>query len=154
MKVQNPMAQLIFEDLEGKIIEPSEDDLPYDVKGEKIIIGDSDFGVWYVDAYDHPELYLHKELEFKAQAFRPKSMEEDMFVPVRKIMTCCADDMRYYGYPCKMEEKIEIQKNQWVKVRARFEFEPLVYEDSRQPVLHLISLEPTEKPEEEIVYLG
>lgn len=154
LKVQNPMAQLIFEDLEGKIIEPSEDDLPYDVKGEKIIIGDSDFGVWYVDAYDHPELYLHKELEFKAQAFRPKSMEEDMFVPVRKIMTCCADDMRYYGYPCKMEEKIEIQKNQWVKVRARFEFEPLVYEDSRQPVLHLISLEPTEKPEEEIVYLG
>ena len=49
LKVQNPMAQLIFEDLEGKIIEPSEDDLPYDVKGEKIIIGDSDFGVWYVD---------------------------------------------------------------------------------------------------------
>ena len=53
------MAQLIFEDLEGKIIEPSEDDLPYDVKGDKIMIGDSDFGVWYVDAYDHPELYLH-----------------------------------------------------------------------------------------------
>ena len=95
-----------------------------------------------------------KELEFKAQTFRPKGMGEEMFVPVRKIMTCCADDMRYYGYPCKMEEKIDIQKNQWVKVRARFEFEPLVYEDSRQPVLHLISLEPTEKPEEEIVYLG
>ena len=154
LKVQNPMAQLIFEDLEGKIIEPSEEDLPYDVKGDRIVIGDSDFGIWYVDAYDHPDLYLHKELEFKAQTFRPKGMGEEMFVPVRKIMTCCADDMRYYGYPCKMEEKIDIQKNQWVKVRARFEFEPLVYEDSRQPVLHLISLEPTEKPEEEIVYLG
>ena len=41
-----------------------------------------------LDAYDHPELYLHKEVEFVAQAFRPKGMEENMFVPVRKIMTC------------------------------------------------------------------
>ncbi len=35
LKVQNPMAQLIFEDMQGKIIEPSEEDLPYDVKGDK-----------------------------------------------------------------------------------------------------------------------
>lgn len=32
LKVQNPMAQLLFEDMQGKIIEPSEEDLPYDVK--------------------------------------------------------------------------------------------------------------------------
>ena len=51
LKVQNPMAQLIFEDMQGKIIEPSEEDLPYDVKGDKIVLDDVDFGVWYVDAY-------------------------------------------------------------------------------------------------------
>ena len=61
LKVQNPMAQLIFEGIDGKIIEPSEEDLPYDVKGDKIVIEDMDFGIWYVDAYDHPDLYLHKE---------------------------------------------------------------------------------------------
>ena len=53
LKVQNPMAQLLFEDMQGKIIEPSEEDLPYDVKGDKIVLDDVDFGVWYVDAYDH-----------------------------------------------------------------------------------------------------
>ncbi|MCI5868993.1 MAG: hypothetical protein MR224_05715 [Dorea sp.] len=154
LKVQNPMAQLIFEGLDGKIIEPSEEDLPYDVKGDKIVIDDMDFGVWYVDAYDHPELYLHKEIEFKAQTFRPKGMKDNMFVPVRQIMTCCAADVRYYGYPCKSEKKIEITKRAWVRVRVRFEYESLAAFGSKQPVLYLIDMEPADQPEEEVVYLG
>lgn len=154
LKVQNPMAQLIFEGLDGKIIEPSEEDLPYDVKGDKIVIDDMDFGVWYVDAYDHPELYLHKEIEFKAQTFRPKGMKDNMFVPVRQIMTCCAADVRYYGYPCKAEKKIEITKRAWVRVRVRFEYESLAAFGSKQPVLYLIDMEPAVQPEEEVVYLG
>ncbi|MGN1193490.1 MAG: hypothetical protein ACI4S0_12555 [Dorea sp.] len=154
LKVQNPMAQLIFEGLDGKIIEPSEEDLPYDVKGDKIVIDDMDFGVWYVDAYDHPELYLHKEIEFKAQTFRPKGMKDNMFVPVRQIMTCCAADVRYYGYPCKAEKKIEITKRAWVRVRVRFEYESLAAFGSKQPVLYLIDMEPADQPEEEVVYLG
>ncbi|MGN1378343.1 MAG: GTP-binding protein [Dorea sp.] len=154
LKVQNPMAQLIFEGIDGKIIEPSEEDLPYDVKGDKIVIDDMDFGIWYVDAYDHPELYLHKEIEFKAQTFRPRGMKDDMFVPVRQIMTCCAADVRYYGYPCKAEKKIPISKREWVRIRARFEYESLAAFGSKQPVLYLIDMEPAEKPSEEVVYLG
>ena len=59
--------------MDGKIIQPSAADLPYDVKGDKIVVEDGDFGIWYVDAYDHPDLYLHKEIEFTAQAFRPRA---------------------------------------------------------------------------------
>lgn len=154
LKVQNPMAQLIFEDLDGKIIQPSEEDLPYDVKAEKIVIDDADFGIWYVDAYDHPELYLHKEIVFTAQAFRPKGMEEDMFVPVRKIMTCCADDIRFYGYPCHLPGKQSIPKNQWVRIHARFEYESVASFGSKQPVLYLKQMLPAEKPKEDVVYLG
>lgn len=154
LKIQNPMAQLIFEDLEGKIIQPSEEDLPYDVKGDKVVIGDDDFGIWYADAYDHPELYLHKEIEFRAQAFYPKGMKEDMFVPVRKIMTCCADDIRYYGYPCYLQRNQPAPKKQWIQVKARFEYESVAAFGSKQPVLYLIQMEPAEKPAEEIVYLG
>lgn len=154
LKVQNPMAQLIFEGTDGKIITPSAEDLPYDVRGEKIVIEDNDFGIWYVDACDHPELYMHKEVEFVAKAFRPKGMSEDMFVPVRKIMTCCADDMRFYGYPCKIEKGTEIPMKKWIRLRARFEYEAATSFGSEQPVLYLISLEPAEAPEEEVVYLG
>lgn len=154
LKVQNPMAQLIFEGTDGKIIQPSEEDLPYDVKGDKIVVDDMDFGIWYVDAYDHPNLYLGKEIEFVAQAFRPKGMGEDMFVPVRKIMTCCADDIRYYGYPCKVTGKTEIPLKKWVRVSAEFEFEAVTSFGNEQPVLYLKHIEPAEKPEEDVVYLG
>lgn len=154
LKVQNPMAQLIFEGLDGKIIEPSAEDLPYDVTGERIVIDDVDFGIWYVDAYDHPELYLHKEIEFVAQAFRPKGMEQNMFVPVRKIMTCCADDIRFYGYPCRITDKTEVPLKKWARIRARFEFEEAVSFGGKQPVLYLNYIEPAEKPKEDVVYLG
>ena len=154
LKVQNPMAQLIFEGTDGNIIQPSEEDLPYDVKGDKIIIEDMDFGIWYVDAYDHPNLYLGKDIEFVAQAFHPKGMSQDMFVPVRKIMTCCADDIRYYGYPCKVPAKTEIPFKKWIRICARFEFEAVTSFGNEQPVLYLKHMEPAEKPEEDVVYLG
>ena len=154
LKVQNPMAQLIFEDMQGKIIEPSEEDLPYDVKGDKIVLDDVDFGVWYVDAYDHPELYLHKEIDFKGQIFRPKGMPDNMFVPVREIMTCCAEDVRYYGYPCKAEKKIDVKAKSWMQIRARFEYEAVSSFGNKQPVLYLIDMEPAAEPEDKVVYLG
>lgn len=153
MKVQNPMAQLIFEGTDGKIIPPSPADLPYDVTGQKIVVEDSDFGIWYVDASDHPELYIHKEIEFTAKAFRPKGMGEDMFVPVRKFMTCCAEDMKYYGYPCKLEKETEIPLKKWLRIRARFEFEAIGPYGNEQPVLYLLSASPAEAPEDEVVYL-
>ena len=153
LKVQNPMAQLIFEGMDGRIIQPSKEDLPYDVKGDRIQIESEDFGIWYVDAYDHPKLYLHKEVEFVAQAFRPKGMEDNMFVPVRKIMTCCAEDLKFYGYPCKSEQPIVFKKGEWVRVLARFEYEQAVAFGNEQPVLYLIDLKPAERPKEDVVYL-
>lgn len=154
VKVQNPMSQLIFEDMEGHIMEPSEEDLPYDVKREIIEVGDTDFGVWYVDAYEHPQYYLNKEIRFLAQVFRPKGMEETMFVPGRKIMTCCAADIRFYGYPCKSGKKAVFEPRQWMRVRARFEYEAVTSFGSEQPVLYLIDLQPARAPEEDTVYLG
>ena len=77
-----------------------------------------------------------------------------MFVPVRKIMTCCADDIRFYGYPCRLPGKQEIPKHQWMHIKAKFGYEAVASFGSKQPVLYLIRMEPAEKPEEEIVYLG
>ena len=64
LKVQNPMAQLIFEGMDGKIIQPTAEDLPFDIKENPIKVEDEDFGIWYVDAYDHPDQYMDKEIEF------------------------------------------------------------------------------------------
>ena len=153
LKVQNPMAQLIFEDTQGRIIQPSSEDLPYDTQQDVIRIEDEDFGIWYVDAYDHPDRYLDKEVVFKAQIFRPKGMEDNMFVPVRKIMTCCAADIRFYGYPCKSKQKVEGDKKKYYQVTARFAYEAVGF-GNEQPVLYLEKLEEAPKPKEDVVYLG
>ena len=150
LKVQNPMAQLIFEGMDGKIIQPTAEDLPFDIKENPIKVEDEDFGIWYVDAYDHPDQYMDKEIEFVAQAFRPKGMKNDMFVPVRKIMTCCADDVRLYGYPCKIPKVTNIQMQKWYRVRVRYSFEPTEPFAPEQPVLYLMHIE----PEQDYVYLG
>ena len=103
---------------------------------------------------DGPELYLHKEIDFKGQIFRPKGMPDNMFVPVREIMTCCAEDVRYYGYPCKAEKKIDVKAKSWMQIRARFEYEAVSSFGNKQPVLYLIDMEPAAEPEDKVVYLG
>lgn len=154
VKIQNPMAQLIFEGMDGEIIPPSAEDLPYDVKGEKIVISDEDFGIWYVDVNDHPEYYQGKEIEFAAQVLCPKGMREDMFVPARKIMACCEDDVDFYGYPCKLDGQLCPQEGEWIQVRVRLEMErPFGYPDA-YPVLYLIDMRPGKVPDKEVVYLG
>ena len=107
-----------------------------------------------MDSFEYPERYIGKEIEFKAQAYRPRGMKEDMFVPVREIMTCCADDISPYGYPCKMKEKHDLVMKAWYKITARFEFEASEGYGRRQPMLYLTGIEKTEAPEEKIVYLG
>lgn len=154
VKVQNPVAEVLFESPDGKIIPPSEDDLPYDVRQKKIMVDDIDFGVWYVDAFEYPERYIGKEIEFKAQAYRPRGMKEDMFVPVREIMTCCADDIAPYGYPCKLNAKCDLEMKAWYKVTVKFAYEAPEGYGRRQPLLYLTAIEKTEAPEEAYVYLG
>ena len=72
-----------------------------------IELEDVDYGIWFIDAYEHPERYVGKELSFLAQIMRPQNMPNNMIVAGRQIMTCCADDIGIYGYPCKMMKKEE-----------------------------------------------
>lgn len=154
LKIQNPQAQLIFESTDGEIIPQGEEDLPFDIKADRIEIGDVDFGTWYADAYEHPEHYAHKEVVFLAQLFRPKGMPTSLMLPGRQIMTCCADDIRFYGYPCRLEKGTKIEQRSWARVTARFEFESFRQYAPKQPVLYLVEMEKAERPEDPVVYLG
>ena len=154
VKIQNPMGNLLFEDVNGNLIPPSADDLPYDVKGSEIVVGDDDFGAFYVDVMEHPEYYEHKNVIFKAQVIRPKGMPDNMFVPVRQIMTCCADDVGIYGHPCRMKDNGPIENKAWKKIKARVEYPDIPGVDELQPVLYLIDMENAVPPQNEIVYMG
>ena len=157
IKLQNPIAQLIFESVTGEIIEFGEEDLPYDIKAPAFTVDDIDYGTFFSDASENPERYLRKKITFLCQMFRPVGMPRNMFVPGRKIMACCAADIQFYGFPCKSDRPLRFANNSWHIITVEFGTEkrkdPRSGNPVQAPVLRLIDLKDAEAPAEEVVTL-
>ena len=146
----NYKAEIVFEDEQGEITEISEADLPYDVSADVIQIGPEAYGIWYIDCMDKQERYKGKVVEFTGMVLKSKNFPKNYFVPGRMAMTCCEADMTFLGYVCKAREAKNLETRQWVKVRAKIEYEEWQDYGGVGPVLYAQSVEPAE-PIKEIV---
>lgn len=151
IKALNQKADIILENKDGEVDEIFEDDLPYDLNQSEIELDDSGYGIWYLDSLDHIERYEGKTLSFTAQVLIPSGFPKGCFVPGRKAMTCCADDMTFLGFPCKWDAAGGLKNKQWVKVKATVSWEYWKDFDGEGPVLHAISVESCKAPKEEII---
>ena len=145
IKASNPQVQFIIEDTEGNIIQQGEDDLPFDRKADFIDLDDMDYGIWYLDASDHPEVYDGKRLRFRAQVYTSMRFKRGMFVPGRFVMTCCIQDTRFMGYICHYKGDLPFKKRDWVYVTVKFKYEYFSMYGEKGPVLYLESIEKAEK---------
>lgn len=148
----NNTARIFFENTDGSMDDGvADEDLPYDVKADPIRIGDKDFGIFYLDAMEHPERYDGKRIRAKGRAFRMQDMPKHCFVFGRHAMTCCVDDIGGIGFLCRYKDR-EPGTNDWIYLTAKAEasFSPLHGRDA----IILIEEEtaPAEPPEEELVY--
>ena len=151
MRATNPKAQVEFEREFGETFE-FEETLPYDIDAEVIEIEDIDFGIWYVDATDHPEHYEGKTVRFKGMVYKERSLGNSYFVPGRKVMTCCADDVAFLGFLCHTQNLDKLKRGQWITVTAQVRYEEKrEYSGQRGPVLYTKALKSAEAPENEIV---
>lgn len=151
IKAVNQKAEIIFEDANGEIDEIFEDDLPYDLEDDPIVLDNTGYGIWYIDSMDHLERYLDKKIQFTAQVLKPENFPKDAFVPGRMAMTCCAEDMSFLGYVCKYGETAKLEQRDWVKVTAVVKEEYWKDYNGKGPVLHALKVEKTKKPREEII---
>ena len=151
IKAVNQKAEIIFEDSNGEIDEIFEDDLPYDLQDDPIVLDNTGYGIWYIDSMDHLERYLDKKIQFTAQVLKPENFPKDAFVPGRMAMTCCAEDMSFLGYVCKYGETDKLEQRDWVKVTAVVREEYWKDYNGKGPVLHALKVEKTKKPREEII---
>lgn len=151
IKAVNQKAEIIFEDANGEIDEIFEDDLPYDLEDDPIVLDNTGYGIWYIDSMDHLERYLDKKIQFTAQVLKPENFPKDAFVPGRMAMTCCAEDMSFLGYVCKYGETDKLEQRDWVKVTAVVKEEYWKDYNGKGPVLHALKVEKTKKPREEII---
>ncbi|MEY8524026.1 GTPase [bacterium 1XD8-76] len=151
IKAVNRQAEIIFEDSNGEIDEIFEDDLPYDLQDDPIVLDNSGYGIWYIDSMDHLERYVDKRVRFTAQVLKPENFPEGYFVPGRMAMTCCAEDMSFLGYVCQYAGAAELRMRDWVRVTAVVKEEYWADYNGKGPVLHAESVERTKAPREEVI---
>lgn len=151
IKAVNRQAEIIFEDSNGEIDEIFEDDLPYNLQDDPIVLDNNGYGIWYIDSMDHLERYQDKKIQFTAQVLKPENFPKDVFVPGRMAMTCCAEDMSFLGYVCKYEKAAELEQRGWVKVTAVVKKEYWADYNGEGPVLHAVKVEKTKAPKEEVI---
>ena len=154
IKAVNANADVIFENAQGEINQIFEEDLPYDLKADKIVLDERTFGIWYLDTMDHAERYEGKILEFDAMVLKPKTFPKGYFVPGRLAMTCCADDMQFLGYACEYKDADKLKDRDWIRITARVNKEYFSDYQAEGPVLHAVSVKKTQKPKNEIVGFG
>lgn len=151
IKAVNRQAEIIFEDSNGEINEIFEDDLPYSLQDDPIVLDNTGYGIWYIDSMDHLERYLNKRISFTAQVLKPENFPADVFVPGRMAMTCCAEDMSFLGYVCKFAGASALKQRDWVKVTAVVKEEYWADYNGKGPVLYAEKVEKTRAPKEEVI---
>lgn len=154
IKVVNQRAEVIFEDEEGELDDIFQDEMPFDINAPVIEILPEDYGIWFVDAMDHPDTYVGKTVRFKGRALKPRGMGSRFFVPGRTAMTCCADDTTFLGYVCKSSVAPALRECQWVEVTAKVAFENRMEYQGEGIVLYADQVEPCAPLEEEMVYFN
>ena len=151
IKAVNRQAEIIFEDSNGEIDEIFEDDLPYSLQDDPLVLDNNGYGIWYIDSMDHLERYLNKKVQFTAQVLKPENFPADCFVPGRMAMTCCAEDMSFLGYVCRFAGAAALKQREWVKVNAVVKEEYWADYNGKGPVLYAEKVEKTKAPKEEVI---
>ncbi len=138
IKACAPRTEIMYmSDEEGPLDITLEDDLPYDLNSEVIVLTKDSYIIWYADMLDYPERYLGKTVEFSAQASVPKYCREGYFVAGNMVMTCCENDLQFFGVLCKYDG-VNFPKNESnIKLRAEIRYEFAPEYGKKGPVLYV-----------------
>ncbi len=154
IKAINPQAELIFENAAGEIDMTTEEDLPFDISKEPIELEGMNYGIWYIDAMEHPDRYKGKKVAFTAMVMRPGGFPAGYFVPGRMAMTCCAQDMQFLGFGCAYDKTADLKEKEWVRVEAKANTEAFAPYGGEGLVLHAVRVEKTQQPKDPVINFG
>lgn len=149
----NRKAQIVYEKKDGTIDKRPEE-LPFDINADVIELSDADYAIWYMDAMENYKKYNGKKIKFLALVYNPDELKKGFMVPGRFAMTCCIEDVTFIGFKCKYDREEEIPHKSWITITAEVHVEFAREYKGKGPVLYPISIEPAEKPEDELVYFS
>ena len=126
------------------------DECPFDLSQSVVDIPNDDYGVWFVDVMDHPERYAGKTVHLNLVMCHSKQFP-GVCCPGRFAMICCDKDVQFLGLIAEGEGLTDYKNHDWVEVTARMEAEEREPYGGIGPVMHVLSIAPTEKADPEIV---
>ncbi len=157
IKAVNRRAQVGFERADGKEFELNEM-LPYDPEAEIIRVEEDDFGIWYIDVLERPNVYMGKVVEL-SNVFvrRPHGIPAGLILPGRSAMTCCEDDITFIGFICQMNHVKsstikKVQDGSWAVLTAKISMENhKAYGGKQGPVLKALRIEQGTQPKDKLI---
>ena len=154
IKSINPAIEVVFEDAEGEIDLPVEDeDLPFDLTAPLVEIKPDQFGIWFVDMWDNPGRYAGKKFHVNAMAMREPGMAKNAFVAGRPAMNCCAEDLVFMGVFCKYDGASNLVNKQWIDIVFTIVDEFNEEYDGNGPVLYIQELKESAPLQDPVVNL-
>lgn len=91
IKAMNRGAQIIYENENGTIEPLHEASLPF-AMDSSITLSDHDYGIWYMDALEHPRKYEGKQITYQAKVYPSPKAQASAYVLGREAMVCCSED--------------------------------------------------------------
>lgn len=151
LRMVNRRADIYLENEDGTDEEYlTGDECPFDLSQSVVDIPNDDYGIWFVDVMDHPERYAGKTVHLNLVMCHSKQFP-GVCCPGRFAMVCCDKDVQFLGLIAEGEGLTDYKNHDWVEVTARMEAEEREPYGGIGPVMHILSIAPTEKADPEIV---
>ena len=97
IKAMNKRAQLIYEHKDGSILSSGDEQLPFDKQADPLVLEDYDYGIWYMDALEHPRKYEGRQVTVEVKVYPVNEERAHAYVAGREAMVCCSDDTSLIG---------------------------------------------------------
>ncbi len=152
-KLTNSNAQYMVMDENGNLSDAFKVELPYDLNAPIIQIQNDDYGIWYIDSFDHKEDYEGKVVEMNVMVILSNKLPKNTFVAGRLAMTCCSNDIQLYGHLCNNTLNMKLKDRSWIHLVAKMHYQFSKQYQEDECVLTPISMEKIEPLENAVLDL-
>ena len=125
IKAINRRAQIFYEGMFGEPAHLKAGILPFDKNADVIDIKDDDYGLWYMDATEHPDDYNGKTIILRGKYAEDLPGYEHSFIMGRQAMVCCAQDTSLCAITVTGVNVKEMTKNMWLEIEGELKTVPI-----------------------------